>query len=68
IKQAEVPQKPNPSENRPARRTASRPVSFQASRPEPESFEDKLKQFMADSNSKISGVRQYEHRSRTRKR
>ena len=45
-----------------------RPQSFQSVRPEPESFEDKLKQFMADSNSKISGVRQYEHKTRSRKR
>lgn len=37
-------------------------------RAEPESFEEKLKQFMADSNSKISGVRQYEHKTRSRKR
>ena len=35
---------------------------------EPESFEEKLKHFMADSNSRISGVRQYEHRTRSRKR
>ena len=68
IKQAEPPQDSASSQNRPVRKTVSRPASFQAPRPEPESFEDKLKQFMADSNSKISGVRQYEHRSRTRKR
>lgn len=37
-------------------------------RAEPESFEEKLKQFMADSNSKISGSGQYEHRTRGRKR
>ena len=55
------------SEERPTRRPA-RPQSFQPARTEPESFEDKLKQFMADSNSKISGVRQYEHRTRSRKR
>ena len=52
----------------------SRPVEPKADlyvqpvRQEPDSFEDKLKQFMADSNSKISGVRQYEHRTRSRKR
>ena len=68
IKQAEPPQDSASSRNRPVRKTVSRPVGFQAPRPDPESFEDKLKQFMADSNSKISGVRQYEHRSRTRKR
>ena len=55
----------------PAERPARRPVrtsSFQPARTEPESFEEKLKQFMADSNSKISGVRQYEHKTRSRKR
>lgn len=47
----------------------SKPEFFvQSARQEPNSFEDKLKQFMADSNSKISGVRQYEHRTRSRKR
>lgn len=56
------------TEERPARRSA-RPQTFQQpAKSEPESFEDKLKQFMADSNSKISGVRQYEHRTRSRKR
>ena len=72
IKQAEErPAQARPAERRPAEerpRRAARPQSFQPVRTEPESFEDKLKQFMADSNSKISGVRQYEHRTRSRKR
>ena len=69
IKQAETrtAEMRSPSEARPAWRSA-RPVSFQTPRTEPESFEEKLKQFMADSNSKISGVRQYEHKTRSRKR
>ena len=67
IKQAAEPQPRSGAEERPARRSV-RPQSFQPVRTEPESFEDKLKQFMADSNSKISGVRQYEHRTRSRKR
>ena len=65
IKQAEersAPPRRN-QEERPARSQ-----SFQPVRTQPESFEEKLKQFMADSNSKISGVRQYEHRTRSRKR
>ena len=68
VKQAQEPRTPhrNPEE-RNVRRTP-RPQSFQPARTEPESFEDKLKQFMADSNSKISGVRQYEHKTRSRKR
>lgn len=69
IKQAE--ERPA-GETKPARRNAEertpRIQSFQPARTEPESFEDKLKQFMADSNSKISGVRQYEHKTRSRKR
>jgi S1 RNA binding domain protein len=32
------------------------------------SFEDRLKQFMADSDSKISGIRQYERKSSRRGR
>ena len=67
IKQAQE----RPAE-RPARRSAeARPARLQSAQPvrsEPESFEDKLKQFMADSNSKISGVRQYERKTRSRKR
>lgn len=34
-----------------------------------QSFEDKLKQFMSESDSKLSSVRQYsEHRTKTRRR
>lgn len=69
IKQAEErpAESAAPSRRSPEARVA-RPLSFQPVRQEPESFEDKLKQFMADSNSKISGVRQYEHKTRSRKR
>ena len=35
----------------------------------PPSFDDMVKRFIADSDSKISGIRQYsEHRTKTRKR
>lgn len=65
IKQAE----PRPERPKRPQARSPRPDGFvQPVRSEPESFEDKLKQFMADSNSKISGVRQYEHRTRSRKR
>ncbi len=67
IKQAEPRQErqPRPQQRRPA--PADLPPEPQ--RPAAaESFEEKLKHFMADSNSKISGVRQYEHRTRSRKR
>lgn len=65
IKQAEPQARPaRPLQPRAPRRDAG----FQPARTEPESFEEKLKQFMADSNSKISGSGQYEHRTRSRKR
>mgnify|MGYP004556554259 CR=1 FL=1 len=34
----------------------------------PLTFEEKLKQFMSDSDSKISGCRQYEHKTKSRRR
>lgn len=52
----------------------SRPVSEKkrTERPSapkaPLTFEEKLKQFMSDSDSRISGSRQYEHKTKTRKR
>ena len=65
IKQAEPRVQPaRTNQPRPPRRDSG----FQPARTEPESFEEKLKQFMADSNSKISGSGQYEHRTRSRKR
>lgn len=45
-------------------RTFSKPAQ-PASEP---SFEDKLKQFMADSDSKISGIKQYSDRKSSRRR
>lgn len=69
IRQAEskperVSRKPRPQTVLPLRQPAVIPVE----KNEPESFEDKLKHFMADSNKRISGVRQYEHKTRSRKR
>ncbi len=69
IKQAEPKAEAKP--DRPARPVQRRPALAERPAPirtEPETFEEKLKHFMADSNSKISGVRQYEHRTRSRKR
>ncbi len=34
----------------------------------PLTFEEKLKQFMSDSDSRISGCRQYEHKTKSRRR
>ncbi len=55
-----------PVQSRPAR---SRPEQFRASAPKaPLTFEEKLKQFMSDSDSKIAGSRQYEHKTKSRRR
>ena len=61
-----------PSSDRPreARSDRPRPDTFRPSHPkEPQSFDDMLKQFMQDSDSKISSLKQYsDHRSRGRRR
>lgn len=51
---------------RPPRPRPEQPRAAQA-RP-PLTFEEKLKQFMSDSDSKIAGSRQYEHKTRSRRR
>lgn len=52
-----------------APRKESAPASAKAaSSRAPQSFEEKLKQFMSDSDSRLSGCRQYEHKTKTRKR
>ena len=53
--------KPKTERPRPA---APRPQTPKA----PLTFEEKLKQFMSDSDSKISGCRQYEHKTKSRRR
>lgn len=60
IKRAQEQQRPA----RPQRPSA--PLQRQKS--EPLTFEEKLKQFMSDSDSKISGCKQYEHRTKSRRR
>ena len=53
-----------PQENRaPRPRPVQPPVEKQ-----PQSFDDMLKQFMADSDSKISGLKQYDRKTKTRRR
>ncbi len=52
---------------RPPRR-GSAPAGFRPAAPAaPASFEDKLKQFMQDSDSRLSGVRKYNDRSSRRR-
>ena len=54
---------PRPQQdNRPPRpRQAPQPA-------QPQTFDDMLKQFMADSDSKISGLKQYDRKTKTRRR
>lgn len=55
-----------PSQNRPAR---SAPVPPAAPKTADQLFEEKLKQFMTESDSKISSIRQYsDHRTKNRRR
>ena len=56
--------RPKPSFDRPAR--PARPAQ-PAERP-PQTFDDMLKQFMADSDSKISGLKQFDRKTKTRRR
>ena len=58
------PMPPRNQDNRPPRPRPAQPVEKQ-----PQSFDDMLKQFMADSDSKISGLKQYSDRkTKTRRR
>ena len=52
---------------RPARRSPPQPPAGETGAPRSASFEDKLKQFMQDSDSRLSGVRQYSERSSRRR-
>ena len=60
---AEQREESHPKQERP-RPAAPRPQAPKA----PLTFEEKLKQFMSDSDSKISGCRQYEHKTKSRRR
>ena len=52
---------------RQSRRSPPQPAAGSSSAPRSDSFEDKLKQFMQDSDSRLSGVRQYSERSSRRR-
>lgn len=52
-----------PQGDRPQRPRPAAPVEKQ-----PQTFDDMLKQFMADSDSKISGLKQYDRKTKTRRR
>ncbi len=61
VKKAEEPAPRRPLKAETPRVCQSAPVG-------PMTFDEKLKQFMSDSDSRISGCRLYERRSKTRKR
>ena len=68
IKRLEARQENRPArqENRPARTAPTPPPAPKTAE---QLFEEKLKQFMSESDSKISGIRQYsDHRTRSRRR
>lgn len=51
------------------RSSAPRQAGASASQPQQKSFDDMLKQFMTESSSKMSSIKQYsEHKTKTRKR
>ena len=59
------PQRPAPQQNRPVRPAAPPPEPKTAD----QLFEEKLNQFMSESNNKISSIRQYsDHRTKSRRR
>lgn len=51
---------------KPERRDAPRPSA--PAEAGPQTFDDMLKRFLADSDSKIAGSKQYDHRTKTRRR
>ncbi len=69
IKKA-LPQEERPRSFRPApQRGPARPAPPPAPQTPDQIFEDKLKQFMSESDSKLSSVRAYsEHKTKTRRR
>ncbi len=68
----EAPRKRAPSQQRPAapgpQQQSARPTGQVAAPTEDQAFEDKLKQFMKDSDSRIADNRMYADRGRSRRR
>jgi len=63
------PSKPANAEERPASAESAQPQVYVPTPSSDASFEDKLKRFMQDSDSKMAGVRQYsERKTRNRRR
>ena len=57
-----------PAQQRPQGDRPARPRPAQPAEKQPQSFDDMLKQFMADSDSKISGLKQYSDRKTKNRR
>jgi len=66
IKRLEAKPQREAPQNRPPRATAPTPPP--APKTADQLFEEKLKAFMSESDSKISSCRQYEHRTKSRRR
>ncbi len=68
----EAPRKRAPSQQRPAaprpQQQSAQPMGQVAAPTEDQAFEDKLKQFMKDSDSRIADNRMYADRGRSRRR
>lgn len=64
IKAAQPPQ-PRPPRQAPPRRTEARDAGAKGA---DQTFEDKLRRFMQDSDSRLSGLRQYSDRRASRRR
>lgn len=64
--------RPRPQGDRPQNRSQGdrpqRPRPAAPAEKQPQTFDDMLKQFMADSDSKISGLKQYDRKTKTRRR
>ncbi len=56
---------PRPQQDNRPQRPARPPQPVEK---QPQTFDDMLKQFMADSDSKISGLKQYDRKTKTRRR
>ena len=57
-----------PAQKVPARRDPSPALGEMLPPSDDRAFEDKLKAFMSESDSKMAGIRQYEHRTKSRRR
>ena len=57
-----------PAQKTPVRRVPAPAIGEMLPPSDDRAFEDKLKAFMSESDSKMAGIRQYEHRTKSRRR